>query len=176
VVTGRPDSDGLGEAEADAERRLAPWRGIGVAISIAQLVGLFALVATIFLLRISTTVPAYAIAGAIIVLELGQWGLARAALRSVPSFDPLQHYALRPLEDGHRRIVELNLMTTVIAVVLFGLQLPTTSFKHDRIAVLLLLAVGLAPGFLALWRVRRHNSWLAISRIPAKPSQPKSSR
>ena len=36
-------------------------------------------------------------------------------------------------------------------------------------------ALTLAPSFLALHRVWRHNSWLAMSRIPSRPRRPPAS-
>jgi hypothetical protein len=111
----------------------------------------------------------YALAAGILILEVGQCGLSRAALRRCPGFEPGKRYASRPLDPAQLRLVEFNLITTALAPVVLAVIIPTTSFKNQKLVVFVLLFAAMIPSGLSLWRVRRNHSWLAISRIPASP-------
>ena len=90
-------------------------------------------------------------------------------MRRCPGFEPGKRYSSRPLDLAQLRLVEFNLITTALAPVLLSLIIPTTSFKNEKLVVFVLLFAAMLPSGLSLWRVRRNQSWLAISRIPASP-------
>jgi hypothetical protein len=148
-------------------RILLPFRRAAAVVSVLQMLGLFALFVVLLLADASLKGVGYGIAAGILLLEVGQWALSRAALRKCPGFEPGDRYALRPLDPAQLRLVDFNLITTAFAPVVLALILPTTSFKNQKLIVFLLLVAAMAPGGLSLWRVRRNRSWLAISRIPA---------
>lgn len=158
----------------ESERRLRPLRSISATLAYIQTLGLLALFFVMFLLDARLAAVAYAIAGGIVLAEMAQWALARVALSKAPALIPQQLYASAPLQAGHRRLVDFNLLSGLIAPILLVLEVPMTSFKHEKIVAFLVLAAACAPSYLSLWRVRRHRSWLAIARIPARPRQQRS--
>ena len=103
--------------------------------------------------------------GAIVALELAQWAGARAALRRAPRLPLREVYASHPLARKERRRIASLFVGSVILAVVF-LAIVTTEHQTARAV---LLVVALAPGLLALYRVWRYNSWLAISRFPVDP-------
>ena len=107
-------------------------------------------------------------AGAVVLLEVGQWALARAA--RLPPATADEQYAATPLDERQRRLVDVSLAVTAATPFVFAAFIPT---DFGRGAALILLAVAAMPSALGLARVRRHNSWLAIARIPARPRRPK---
>ncbi len=135
------------------------------------MLGLLALFVVLFFADASLKGVGYALAAGILILEAGEWGLSRAALRRCPGFEPGERYALRPLDPAQLRLVDFNLITTAFAPVVLALIIPTSSFKNQKLVVFFLLFAAMVPSGLSLWRVRRNRSWLAISRIPARPRQ-----
>jgi hypothetical protein len=138
-------------------------------MSIVQILGLPALVVVLLFADAGVKGAGYALAAGILILEVGQWALARAALRRCPGFEPGDWYSLLPLDRAQLRLVESDLIITAFAPVVLALIIPTTSFESQKLLVFLLLFAAMFPSELALWRVRRNRSWLAISRIPARP-------
>jgi hypothetical protein len=157
------------DPEAQWETILRPFRRVAAALSVVQTLGLLALVVVLLLADAGLKGVGYALAAGILILEVAQWGLSRAALRRCPGFEPGDRYVLRPLDPAQLRLVDLNLITTAFAPVVLALIVPTTSFKNEKLVVFLLLFAAMVPTGLSLWRVRRNRSWLAISRIPACP-------
>ncbi len=103
---------------------------------------------------------AYVTAGLLLGLEAAGWAVARRALRRAASFSSTQHLAARPLGPNERPLVAFNLFVG-LAVVAFLLTL-------DR-KYAVLGGAFIAPSELSLLRVWRGNSWLAVSRVPARP-------
>jgi hypothetical protein len=159
----------VADPEAQWNTTLRPFRRTAAALSVAQMLGLFALVVVLLFADAGYEEAGYAFAAGILILEVGQWALSRAALRRCPGFEPSERYASRRLDAAQRRLVELNLVTTALAPVMLALIIPTASFKNQKLVVFVLLFAAMVPSGLSLWRVRRNQSWLAISRIPANP-------
>jgi hypothetical protein len=136
-------------------------------LTVVELLGLIALIVDI-IASLRDRRVAYAITAGILVLEVVQWGLSKAALARVPRSDRHERYASTPL-GLQQRIVELNLVVSACVPVWLALILPSTTFAHQKVVLVVLLEIAFAPGWLSLWRVRRNHSWLAISRIPANP-------
>jgi hypothetical protein len=109
---------------------------------------------------------AYGLAAGIILLELAQAMLARAALRRAPMVDRHAIYASRPLRRSEQHLGRLNLVISILAPLVL-LTIPTTSFEHDRLTEFVLLIAACVPSSISQWRVQRNNSWLAVSRVPA---------
>jgi hypothetical protein len=158
----------------DWQTALHPWRLLAAVLAAVQRVGLTAMFVVVFLASRGFMVAGYVIAGVIVLVEIAQWAFARAALTRVRTFDPHQLYSSLPLEAAHQRIVEFGLALSVIAPVYLVLEIPTPSFKHEKLVALFLLLAAFAPSYLALARVRRDHSWLAMSRIPAFPRERRS--
>ena len=158
-------------AEPDTQwnTTLRPFRRTSAGLSVLQMLGLFALCVVLLFADARFKGAGYALAAGILILEVGQWALSQAALRRCPGFEPSERYASRPLDRAQLRLVEFNLMTTALAPVVLALIIPTTSFKNQKLVVFGLLFAAMIPSGLSLWRVRRNQSWLAISRIPARP-------
>lgn len=136
-------------------------------MSVLQTLGVFGLFVVLLFAGASLKGMGYALAVGILLLEVGQWALSKAALRRCPGFEPGERYASRPLGPAQLRLVEFNLMTTVLTPVVLALIIPTTSFRNQKLVMFLLLLAAMVPSGLSLWRVRRNRSWLAVSRIPA---------
>jgi hypothetical protein len=163
-----------GEPTAQWENQLRPWRLAAGLMAIAQLPAIVAVILVVFLFDESYKAWAYVAGGAIILLELAQWAIAREALRRRPSVTRQLNdlYSTLPLDRGQRQLVTFNLALGVIGPALIVAAIPTTSFDGEAVIAAALIAVAVAPGFLSLHRVRRHNSWLAISRLGARPRHP----
>jgi hypothetical protein len=133
-------------------------------VQLAAMVGVFVLV---FLAERSGQRWAYVTAAAVAVTELIQIGISRQAIRQArpASFDGL--YASRPLPESQRQLVLFNLVLQLTAPVWLVLTVRPASFARPVAALLLYVAVF--PGLASLERVRQHNSWLAVSRLPAAP-------
>jgi hypothetical protein len=120
----------------------------------------------------SVHVWALVAAAAVVLLDLLQFALARVALQRVPDSFPAQVHASLPLDSRDRRLVLLGLVSGPVTVIFLLLAMPEGSFFKDNLgsAAVVLVAAG-APAFLSLYRVWRNNTWLAVSRIPARPRQ-----
>jgi hypothetical protein len=107
-----------------------------------------------------------------VLLDVVQWALARAALRRVPDSFPAQVYASLPLDGRERWLVAFTLLAGLATPIVLLVVMPDTSFfnHHVKSAAVLLIASE-TPSLLSLYRVWRHNTWLAVSRIPARPRQ-----
>ena len=75
------------DPESRSTQTLRPWRRVIAVLVVLQLLGLVGLLVVLFIGSVSDKATAYAITGAILLTEVGQWGLAKAALRKVPDFD-----------------------------------------------------------------------------------------
>jgi hypothetical protein len=144
------------------EDRLRPWRAASAAISLIQIAATLVVFAVVFLAGDREQRWAFVAAGATVILEAAQLAIARRAPRSAAA----ERYAAAPLDPGQRNLVRGNLAATVSAPVLLPLLLPTAL---GTAAAILLLLVASMPAALGLVRVLRRNSWLAISRLPARP-------
>jgi hypothetical protein len=141
------------------------WRASGVLSLIETLVSMVVF-ALVILGGASTRGSVYAGAAAIVVLEVAGWTLARTARERLPLPDPDELYAAAPLPAAQRRLVTFNLALTLAVPVLLA-TLVSTHF--DRAVAIALLEVAAMPSALALYRVRRRNSWLGISRLQPRP-------
>ena len=143
-------------------------------MAMAELPATVAVLLVVFLFDESNKGWAYVAGGAIILLELAQWAVAREAHRLSPSLIPQLKdlYSTQPLDRGQRQLVTFNLALGLIGPVLLVAMVPTTSFDDEVVVAAALIVVAVAPGLLSLHRVRRHNSWLAISRLGARPRHP----
>jgi hypothetical protein len=157
------------DPEAEWNMTLRPFRRTAAALSVLQMLGLLALLAVLLFADASLEGVGYGLAAGILILEVGQWALSKTALRRCPGLEPAERYALRPLDPAQLRLVEFNLITTALVPVVLALIIPTTSFKNEKLVVFVLLFAAMVPSGLSLWRVRRNQSWLAISRVPASP-------
>jgi hypothetical protein len=129
----------------------------------------FAVVALLVIFDEADPGWAYAAAGAVVVLETAQWAIAAAARRRIPDVAARDLYASLPLERRDRRLINFMLVTLPLCLTAFAIAIPA-GFWEDTVVVVVLIAIALMPGFIALYRVRRHNSWLAVSPIPAQPT------
>jgi hypothetical protein len=118
----------------------------------------------------SVHVWAVVAAAAVVLLELMHWALARVALRRVPDSFSGQVFASLPLDYRGRWLVSLALVTGLGTPIFLLAVMPESSFFNDhRASAAVLLIAAAAPSLLSLYRVWRHNTWLAVSRIPARP-------
>ena len=109
-------------------------------------------------------------ASVIALLEVVEWTVARQALRRNPDVSPERIYAARPLDRKQRRRVTFNLvMVAVLYLFLISFESDAEMFRGSAWGGAIILFVAMAPGALALYRVRRKNSWLAVSWLPARP-------
>lgn len=150
-------TDEAAEAYPDVLQRA---RAIGARIALLQFAS--ALVGGVVVLVVDSASEwvAYVAAGLLLGLEAAGWAVARSALRRAASFSPTQHLAAAPLRPNDRRLIAFNLVGC-LAIIAFLLTL------DGKYAVLggALIAISV----LSLLRVWRGNSWLAISRVPARP-------
>jgi hypothetical protein len=95
-------------ADPDAQwnMTLRPFRRTSAALSVLQMLALFALFAVLLFADASLKGAGYALAAGILILEVGQWALSRAALRRCPGFEPRERYGSRPLDPAQLRLVE----------------------------------------------------------------------
>jgi hypothetical protein len=145
--------------------QLASWRRWSAALSVLQVV----LLLSVFALVLVATVNAVVVVAAavvVVLLEVIDALFAHEALRIVPADYSAQAHASRPLRSSDRRVVTLQLAGTVVVWVLVVTELPIRSPRGETWIGVAALAVALIPGWLALVRVLRHDSWLAVSRIP----------
>jgi hypothetical protein len=161
-----------GGPTTDWDETLRPWRRASAAISIIQTPAMAGAFLLVFFAGDSTHVWAFVAAAVVVLLDVVQWGLARAALRRVPDSFPSRVYSSLPLDQRDRRLVSAGLVSGPIGLILLLAEMPDSSFFQDELgaAAVLLIAAG-APSFLALYRVWRHNAWTAVSRIPGQPRQ-----
>ena len=162
------------EPETQWENQLRPWRLASGLMAIAQLPAMAAVFLVLFIFDESYKAWAYAAGGAIILLEVAQWAIAREAFRRSPSLTRQLEdlYSTLPLDRGQRQLVTFNFALGVIGPALLVAAVPTSSFDGEVVIAAALIVVAVAPGSLSLHRVRRHNSWLAISRLGARPRHP----
>jgi hypothetical protein len=159
---------GQGEAKPDWETSLRPWRWVSGLLALAQLPLIVVALTVLFLFDESARVWAYAAAGALLGLDLAKWAVEREALRRTPNVRSEESYATLPLNRRQRRLVALTLVLMPLTA---ALLLTATALDVD-VAVVAVLIIVAASGAIPLYRVWRHNSWLAISRLPARPRHP----
>jgi len=159
---------------AQWEQPLRPWRWAYAFIDAAQLVSMVAVLAFVFLVDESYKAWAYTGAAAIVLLELAQWALAREALRRIPGLSGQLAvlYSSLPLDHRQRRHVTSSLVLFAVVPALLVVTVSTISSDSERVIAAVLTCVAMGPGFLSLYRVRRHNSWLAVSRLGGRPRHP----
>jgi hypothetical protein len=148
---------------------LRQWRRASAVISLLQLVLMLAVFALVLWFA-TAKVWVYVLAALILLLELTDWVIARRALKDAPSDYCAEAYRSRPLSAADRRLVTFNLVSLVGIGCLLLLSFPMATFRHHKAAGALMLAIAAAPGAIAMWRVRVHNSWRAVGRIPSPSS------
>lgn len=149
-----------------SEEALRPWRRISAMIVVVQLPLTVAVLPLVLFAGESHRTWIYVVAGVALLLELLQWGIARVALGRLPSVSPNDAYASLPLDQSQRRLVTFNLVAVAIAPIVLVLMSPPANF--NVVLAVALIVAGFTPGLLSLYRVWRHNSWLAVSRIPGQ--------
>jgi hypothetical protein len=146
---------------------MRPWRLASVAVATPQSL----LICAAFVLLIldqSNRSWALVIAGTVAALEGLKWAIESEALRRYPGIDVEALYRAAPLEPSHRRIVGFNL--TVVPFALVGIFLSLiTSLDFSVWEAALFIALLCVPWVVPLSRVWRHNSWLAMTRLPSRP-------
>jgi hypothetical protein len=161
-----------GATTAEWDETLRSRRRVSGLIAIVQTPAMAAAILLVFFGGESTHVWAFVAAAAVVVLDLVQWALARAALRSVPDSFATQVYASLPLSPGERQLVLFALLAGLATPIALLALMPDTSFFNDHVGIAaVLLIASETPSWLSLYRVWRHNTWLAVSRIPARPRQ-----
>jgi hypothetical protein len=161
-----------GGATTAPDETLRPWRRASGLLAVVQMPAMVAAIVLVFTGADSTYVWAFVAAAGVVLLDITQWALARFALRRVPDSVPDELYSSLALDRRDRRLVSLFLLLAPAAPVLLLAAMPETSYFKDHLGVAAILLVAAeAPSFLSLLRVWRHNSWVAISRIPAHPNR-----
>jgi hypothetical protein len=151
------------------DQTLRPWRRASGLIAVVEVPAVVATFALVFLGRGSTRSWALLAAAAVVLLDVAQWALARAALRRVPDSFPAESYASLPLDRRSRQLVWFAMLAGLTTPILLLAVMPKSSSFHDHLGVAaVLLIASETPSVLSLYRVWRHQSWLAISRIPAR--------
>jgi hypothetical protein len=149
------------------ERPLRPWRAASALLAMPQ--GILVIAGFVLLLRDDSNKSRALLAiGAAAALEGLRWGVEREALRRHPGIDLDELYRRAPLRQSDRRVVDSNLVLVPLGAVAFVTVLVSSFGFSLAEAFLLVLCVGItwvAP----LCRVRRRNSWLAMSRLPSRP-------
>jgi hypothetical protein len=161
-----------GDSTTEWDQALRPWRQASGLIALVQTPAMAAAILLVFFGGEAGHVWAVVAAAGVVLLDVVQWALARAALRRVPDSYPTEVYASLPLDRRERRLVSFILWGGLATPIVLLAAMPDSSFYNDRpgVAALLLIAAE-TPGFLSLHRVWRHSSWLAVSRIPARARQ-----
>jgi hypothetical protein len=153
-----------GDPADDAE---LAWRRLSSVLVWGQLAAMVAVPPLLFLADRSERLWAYLAVGVVVVIEVAQALVARAAQRRIPGFSRGELYAARPLSRRDRQIVVAQLtgypICAALLVVVVG---SSTSVGEPAAAVL--VAAWIAPGVLSVYRVWRHNSWSAVSRLPLR--------
>jgi hypothetical protein len=145
---------------------------VSAVIAVLQTLVMLALFTLVFVVDAAKTWT-YALCVTMLLLEIADRSAARLALREVPrSYLVEDAYSSRPLRRADRQLVSFNLASLVIVGVLLATAVPMKSFRGDTAGGVVVIVVALAPGALSLWRVRSHNSWRAVARIPAPPRVP----
>jgi hypothetical protein len=67
-----------------------------------------------------------------------------------------------------RRLLMFNMVGALVVYVFLVAEFPMKSFEHHKWLGAVVLTAVAVPGALTESRVMRKNSWLAVSRIPAK--------
>jgi hypothetical protein len=142
-------------------RALRPWRGLSAAIALVETAGISV---AMFFAFVGSSLWAYVAAGALVGLELVKWLVEEAGRRKIPDFDFARLYASAPLTQQQRRLVGFELALTPIMAAAFVTL--AVSDPRTGAAVVFIVLVASQP---SLYRVWRHNSWLAISRLPMRP-------
>jgi hypothetical protein len=89
-------------------------------------------------------------------------------LRRHPEADFEPFYRAAPLRPADRRLLAFLLLATPFELVGLGFAL-ATSFDLDIATTCFLLALFVVPWAVPLERVRRRDSWLAMTRLPGRP-------
>jgi hypothetical protein len=151
---------------------MRPWRLAFAAVAMLQSF----LIGAAFVLLIldqSDRSRALVVAGTVGALEALKWAVESEALRRHPGIDVEALYRAAPLEPFHRRIVAFNLTVVPFALVGIFVSLITSLDFGVWEAALFILFIDV-PWVVPISRVWRHNSWLAMTRLPSRPRRPAS--
>jgi hypothetical protein len=151
--------------ENHAVPQLNAWRRRSAVLSVLQVL----LLVSVFAFVLVATVDAVVIVAATVALllvEVLDVVCAHGALGVVAADYRSEAYARRPLRASDRRLVIVQLAGTIVVWILLLADLGIKSPQGERWVVAVALALAMVPGWLALARVLRKNSWLAVSRIP----------
>jgi hypothetical protein len=159
------DSGLMDEPMAAWEVALRPWRVASAVVSFVQAPLIFA--AFVLLIRDETS-AAIACAAGYGGLEAIRWALDTVALRRHPQADFEPFYRAAPLKQRDRQLLAVLLFATPFELLALGLAL-TTSFDLDIATTCFLLAAFVVPWAVPLERVRRRDTWLAMTRLPGRP-------
>lgn len=159
-----------GGAATSWDEMLNPWRRASGLISLIQMPLVPAAFALVFFTGRSAHVWAFVATAAVVVLDLVQWSLARTVLGRVPDSYPRDLFATLSLDRRDGRLVSVGLALGPVVPAVLLAEIPASGyFRSHLVAAGALLVAAEAPSFLSLYRVWRRNSWLAVSRIPARP-------
>jgi hypothetical protein len=106
--------------------------GSGV-ITVLQIVLQLALFSLVFLFH-AAKAWGYALAIAMLLLEITDWQIARLALRHIPQSDLDETYAARPLSRSERRLVSSSLPIWIIGAVFLIATVPMATFRGNTAA------------------------------------------
>jgi hypothetical protein len=156
------------EPAVNWETALRPWRAASTLVGLLQLP---ILAAAFILLITSDSSRAIAAAAAYAVFEGLRWAIDAQALRRYPKADFESFYRAAPLKASDRQLLTVLLFATPFEILGIGFAL-VTSFDLSIGTTALFLAVFSLSWALPIERVRRRNSWLAMSRLPGRPRRP----
>jgi hypothetical protein len=157
-------------AVAEWELSLAPWRRWSTAIGLAQAPLPF--VGVIFLIR-SETDRALVAAIAYALLEALKWAIESEALRRNPDAHFDAFYRMAPLPPSQRKFLTVTVFAAPLELVTLGAALAGT-FDLSLAATAVFLGVFGLSWIAPLERVRRRGSWLAMTRLPSRPTRVRS--
>lgn len=167
--SGRTESMPTADPEAHWNTVFRSFRRTAAAMSVLQMLGLLVLFVVLLFADARVKGVGYALAAGILVLEVGQWALSRAALRRCPGFEPGDRYAPRPLHPAQLRLVDFKPHHHCFRAGGACPHHPDLELQEPEAGRVSPALPAMVPSGLSLWRVRRNRSWLAISRIPASP-------
>ncbi len=159
----------MDEPGVNWETALRPWRAASTVVGLLQLPILAA--AFIFLIT-SDSSRAIVVAAAYALFESLKWAIDAEALRRHPNADFESFYHAAPLKASDRQFLTVLLLATPFEILGIGFAL-VTSFDLSIGTTALFLAVFSLSWALPIERVRRRNSWLAMSRLPGRPRCPR---
>ena len=139
-----------------------PWRIASAALAALETV-LFA--AAVVALLVGDGLWFYGLLASYVALEVSHGLLDRYASRHIAAEEAYALYASRPLTPRDRSLIVVSLVATAVIVPLLAV---ITVLDRELVPVpLFVLIVAAAISSTSrLARVLRHDSWLAISRLP----------